>query len=101
MVKNLLGSAGDPRDVGLNPESRRTPEKEMATHSSISCLEDSMVKGAWWATAHGVAESQTKLRTKLSTPMFILLQSKLPIAIKKLLTLSFLRFFFNFNIDHI
>ena len=56
----------------------------MATHSSISCLEDSMVRGAWWATAHGVAESQTKL----SMPVFILLQSKLPMVIKKLLSLS-------------
>ena len=24
-----------------------------------SCLENSMVRGAWWATAHGVAKSQT------------------------------------------
>jgi len=88
VVKNLPGSAGDPRHVGLNPESRRSLEKEMATHSSISCLEDSMVRGAWWATAHGVAESQTKLSTKLSMPVFILLQSKLPIVIKKLFSLS-------------
>ena len=33
----------------------------MATHSSISCLENSMDRGAWWATVHGVAESQTQL----------------------------------------
>ena len=33
-------------------------EKEMATHSR-SCLENSMNRGAWWATAHGVAESDT------------------------------------------
>ena len=30
----------------------------MGTHSSIiSCLENSMDRGAWWATIHGVAES--------------------------------------------
>ena len=30
----------------------------MATHSSIiSCLENSMDRGAWWATICGVAES--------------------------------------------
>ena len=29
-------------------------EKEMATHSSISCLENSMHRGARWATVHGV-----------------------------------------------
>ena len=36
-------------------------EKGMATHSSISCLENSMDQGAWWATVHGVAWSQTQL----------------------------------------
>ena len=30
-------------------------EKEMATHSSILNLENSMDRGAWWATVHGVA----------------------------------------------
>ena len=34
-------------------------EKEMATHSSYSCLENSMDRGAWWATVHRVAKSQT------------------------------------------
>ena len=28
----------------------------MATPSSISCLENSMDRGAWWATVNGVAE---------------------------------------------
>ena len=31
----------------------------MATHSS--CLENPMDGGAWWATVHGVAKSQTRL----------------------------------------
>ena len=100
MVKNLPGNAGDPRDVCLNPELRRSPEKEMATHPSLSCLGDSMVRGDWWAIAHGVAESQAKLNTHV----FILLQSQLPTVIRKLPTLYFLRFFFNFlnlNVDHI
>ena len=34
-------------------------EKEMAIHSSISCLENSMNKGAWQATLHGLAKSKT------------------------------------------
>ena len=34
-------------------------EKGVATHSSI--LENSMDKGAWEATDHGVAKSQTRL----------------------------------------
>ena len=34
-------------------------EKEMATHSSILAWENSMDRGAWWATVHGVRKSQT------------------------------------------
>ena len=34
-------------------------EMEMATHSSIFCLENSMDRGAWWAAVHGVAQSWT------------------------------------------
>ena len=32
-------------------------EEEMATHSSTSCLENPMERGTWWATVHGVADS--------------------------------------------
>ena len=34
-------------------------EEEMAL--LYSCLENSMDRGAWWATIHGVAKSQIKL----------------------------------------
>ena len=34
-------------------------EKEMATHSSILAMENPMDRGAWYATVHGVAESDT------------------------------------------
>ena len=39
-------------------------EKEMATHSSVlqySCLENSINRGAWWATVHGVAKNRAWL----------------------------------------
>ena len=36
-------------------------EKEMATHSSILASENPVDRGDWWAMAHGVAESQTRL----------------------------------------
>ena len=36
-------------------------EKGTAYQLQDSCLEDSMDRGAWWATVHGVAESQTQL----------------------------------------
>ena len=31
-------------------------EKRVATHSSILGLQNSMDRGAWWATVHGVAK---------------------------------------------
>ena len=36
-------------------------EEGMATHSSILAWRISMDRGAWWATVHGVAKSQTRL----------------------------------------
>ena len=37
------------------------PEKGMATHSSILAWRICMDRGAWRATVHGIAESQTQL----------------------------------------
>ena len=34
-------------------------EKDVATHSSYSCLENPVDRAAWWATVYGVAESDT------------------------------------------
>ena len=36
-------------------------EKEMATHSSILAWKNPMDRGAWQATLHGIAKSQTQL----------------------------------------
>ena len=42
-----------------SPGQEDAVEKEMATHSSISCLENSMDRGAWRATVHAIAERWT------------------------------------------
>ena len=34
-------------------------EEEMATHSRI-CLENPIVRGAWWAIVHGVAKESDR-----------------------------------------
>ena len=36
-------------------------EEGMATQLQCSCLENPMDRGAWWATVHGVSESQACL----------------------------------------
>ena len=57
MVKNPPANAGD---SGSNPGSGRSPGEGNGNPLQYSCLEDSMDRGAWWATIHGVAkESDT------------------------------------------
>ena len=58
MVKNPPDNA---EDVGLIPGSGRSPGKGNGKPVQYSCLENPMDRGAWWATVHGVAESQTQL----------------------------------------
>ena len=51
-------SAGDP---GLLPGSGRFPGEGNGNPLQYSCLENSMDRGAWWATVHGVTKSWTQL----------------------------------------
>ena len=46
-------------DVGLIPQSERSPGKGNDNPLQYSCLGNPMDRGAWWATIHGVAESNT------------------------------------------
>ena len=61
VVKNLLANAGDVKDVGLIPGLGRSPGEGNGNPLQYSCLENPMDGGAWWATVHGVAKSQTRL----------------------------------------
>ena len=36
-------------------------EKGMTNPLQYSCLENSMNRGAWWATVYGITKSQTRL----------------------------------------
>ena len=46
-------------DLGLIPESGRSPGEGHGHPLQYSCLENPMDRGAWWATVHGVAKSWT------------------------------------------
>ena len=59
MVRELPASAGDARDVGLIPESGRSPGGEHGNPLQYSCRENPMDRGAWWAPVHKVAVSDT------------------------------------------
>ena len=59
MVKNLPANAGDPRDVGSVPGSGRAPGVGKGNPLQYCCLENSMDRGSWWATVHGIRESDT------------------------------------------
>ena len=47
-------------NLGLIPGSGRFPGEGHGNPLQYSCLENSMDRGAWWATIHGVAKSQTQ-----------------------------------------
>ena len=61
VVKNQPDNAGDARDVGSVPESGRAPGERNGNPLQYSFLGNSIHRGAWQATVHGVAKSWTRL----------------------------------------
>ena len=57
-VKASAWNSGDP---GLIPGSGRSLGEGNGNPLQYSCLENPIEGGAWWATVHGVAKSQTRL----------------------------------------
>ena len=60
-VENPPANVGDAGDSGLIPRLGRSPGVPNGNPLQYSCLENSMDRGAWMATVHAVAESQTRL----------------------------------------
>ena len=54
VVKKLPDNAGDTGDVGSVPGSGRSPGVGNGNPFQYSCLENSMDRGAWQATDHGL-----------------------------------------------
>ena len=57
-------SAGDTRDMGSIPGWGRSPGKGHSSPLKYSYLDNSMDRGAWLATVHGVVKSWTWLSTR-------------------------------------
>ena len=51
----------DVRHAGSIPRFRRSPGEGNGNPLQYSCLENSMDRGAWRATVHGVKKCQTQL----------------------------------------
>ena len=56
VVKNPPASAGDSSSI---PRSERVPGEGNDNPLQYSCLENSMARGTWWDTVHGVTKNQT------------------------------------------
>ena len=73
MVKKL---PADAEDMGSIPGPGRSPGEGHGNPLQCSCLENPMDRGAWRATVHRVAKSQTRLK-QLRLPtldqMFVLI----------------------------
>ena len=59
VIKSLPANAGDIGDMGSIPGLGNSPGGGNGNPLQCSCLENPMDRGAWWATVHGVAKSQT------------------------------------------
>ena len=59
VVKHLPANAGEAGDMSSIPRSGRSHGGGNGNPLQSSCLENSMDRGAWLATVHGVTESET------------------------------------------
>ena len=61
LLKNPPGNAGEARNAGLIPGSGRSPGVGNGNPLQYSCLQNSLDRGAWWATVHEVTKSWKEL----------------------------------------
>ena len=61
-----LGAAYNSGDPGSILRLGRSPRDGNGNPLQYSCLENSMDRGAWWATVHGVVKSWTQLSNYIS-----------------------------------
>ena len=63
MVKILPANAEDPREVGLTDPWVGSPGGGNGNPLQYFCLENSMDRGIWQSTIHGITESDTTEQT--------------------------------------
>ena len=67
VTKNLPDNVGDAKDTGMIPWSGRSPGVDNGNSLQYSYLENSMDRGSWQATVHGVTESDMAEHTHTDT----------------------------------
>ena len=70
VVKNPPANAGEARDASLIPGLGRSPGVGNGNPLQYSCMENSMDRGACWATVHEVTKSGTQLTQLLLVNTF-------------------------------
>ena len=68
VVKNPSANAGDMR-FEFNPRVRKIPWRREWQSTLVFLPENPMDRGAWWATVHGVTESD--MTEQLSTARYV------------------------------
>ena len=79
-------NSGDPGSVsGLG----RSPGERHGKSLQYSCLENPMDRGAWWATVHGAAKSQVRLRDLIHSSVHVLtpIPQFLPLLLSPLISI--------------
>ena len=77
---NGKGSACNMGDLGSIPGSGKSPGERNGNPLQYSCLENSMDRGAWWATVHGVTKSHAQLSDFQLFTLFLEISLPLPPA---------------------
>ena len=80
LVKNLRAGAGDTKDTGSIPGSRRSPGVGSGHPLQYSCLERSMDRGAQWGSPLGHKELDTtkQLHTHIHVPALLTTPAEMP-----------------------
>ena len=67
VVKTLPANVGGERDTGSIPRLGRSLGEGNGNPLQYYCLENTMDRGVWRATVHGVAKNQTQISTHART----------------------------------
>ena len=61
LVAQMIESSCNAGELGSIPGLGSSSGEGNGNPLQYSCLDNSMDKGAWWATVHGVTKSQTRV----------------------------------------